>query len=74
MLLRPRIRLRVLDSRAADAFFIAILLCLVLTLPSAARDLQISFSPDAPTGRDEVVLIVSGPGRHCTPQLDERVI
>jgi len=53
---------------------VALLLAWVLTLPSAARELQISFSPDAPTWRDEIVVTVSGPGPHCTPELTEPVI
>jgi hypothetical protein len=74
MLFRPRVHPRLLDSRAADVLSVAILLGPVLTLPSAARDLQISFSPDAPTWRDEIIVTVSGPGPHCTPQLEEPVI
>ena len=52
----------------------ALLLAWVFTLPSAARELQISFSPNAPTWRDEIVVTVSGPGPHCTPELDDPVI
>jgi hypothetical protein len=53
---------------------VALLLACVFTLPSAARELQISFSPNAPTWRDEIVVTVSGPGPHCTPELTEPVI
>jgi hypothetical protein len=71
MLLR---RPRLLDSRAADVFSIASLLCSALTLPSAARELQISFSPDAPTWRDAVVVTVTSPGPNCTPRLGEPLV
>ena len=44
---------------------------LVLTLPSAARDLQLSFSPNAATWRDAVVVTVTGPAPFCTPELGD---
>jgi hypothetical protein len=54
--------------------FILLLSVLVFALPSAARDLQISFTPNKATWRDAVVVTVSGPAPFCTPVLDEPVI
>jgi len=47
------------------------LLAMGLSVPTAARELQISFTPGAPTWRDGVVLTVSGSGSHCFPMLGE---
>jgi hypothetical protein len=49
----------------------ALLAALALPSFSGARDLQISFEPPVPTWRDAIVIAVSGPGPHCTPQLGE---
>jgi hypothetical protein len=67
-------RPRLLGSCVADVCFVAVLVGAAHSLPSAAQDLQISFSPDAPTWRDTIVVTVKGNGAHCTPQLEEPVV
>ena len=48
-----------------------VLTALALPASSPARDLQISFDPPIPTWRDDIVITVTGPGPHCTPELGE---
>ncbi len=62
---------RATGVRAVPMAMTFLLSASVLTLPSVARDLQISFSPDAPTWRDAVVMTVSGPAPFCTAELGE---
>ena len=72
---RPLATLSRLSSEGvASAATTVLLLFLFSPLTAAARELQISSSPGAATWRDAVVVIVSGEGPYCAPELTEPVI
>jgi hypothetical protein len=60
--------------RAVQVLAVTMLLGTVVAAPSTARVLQISFTPDAPTWRDAVVVTVKGSGLYCSPELEQPVL